>query len=151
MNSTNFNPKASAQIKEKEALLDLLKTQSLTGRDVSDIFGWDSDKAKRYLVSLKYYKLIAQQTEKDQPNRLIRKFYAISNDSFERVLRASLQESVAKKVQTRLAIEEEKRTVKDKQAKKVAGVTVVTSNDYHTKGNKSRLNKWHGYSSFEHA
>lgn len=147
MNGTNFSEAYKEQIKEKEMLLDMIKRMPMTGMDLRLETNFDTEKVSRYLVSLKYYKLISQQTAEEQPNRLLRKWYAISDAKFEDMLMASLMEAQERRVKTRIEIEQQKREL---EQKKIAdnGVTIVKADDYHTRGNKSRVDSWSGYTSF---
>lgn len=146
MNGINFSEEYKQQIREKEILLNLIKARPMTTTDLRIETEFDDEKVWRYLISLKYYKLVAQQTAAEQKNRLLRQYYAISDSSFEQALTDSMRESYERRVQTRLASEARKRELKEKKA--IAGVTVVTCNDYHSRGNRSNVNPWTGYTSF---
>lgn len=147
MNNYNFNEEQKQQIYEKDLLLSLIKNNPCTTFDLKEMTGFAAEKVSRYLTSLRYYNLIEQETAEQQPNRLLRKYTATSEKTFHETLVSSLVDAQERRVATRLAAEEQKRQMQKKKEK--SGITIVTSNDYHTKGNKQKIENWRGYTSFK--
>ena len=137
----NFKPDT---LKHKQRILDLLKFGTYSFEEIRDLLNLEKNILCNYLTSLKKNKMVVQESAEDADHPKKRK-YKINTDKSLAEVMAESQSKVSAGVKKHF-----EKVAETKQA--VAnGVRVISSDDYHTFGNKGRATAWSGYTTFSEA
>lgn len=132
-----MNERTRKSIELKDAILNELSKKHLTCGDIKTMFKLTNTYCSSCLNSLKRYGLIAPLPNQSRYGKVL--YQRISNDTFANVIAKVLNENAKARKHNFDFMHVEKP--------KTPNARVVTSNDYHSTGNKSKTNAWRGYNS----
>lgn len=137
----NFKPDT---LKNKQQVLDLLKFGPYSFEEIKDLLQFDKFILCNYLTSLKKNKMVAQETAEEAEHPKKRKYKLNTDKTLAEVMIES---------QSKVTAGVRKHFEKVAETKQAAanGVRVISSDDYHTFGNKGRAVAWSGYTTFSEA
>jgi metal-sulfur cluster biosynthetic enzyme len=134
------NPLAS---KIKDEIQAALMQVPMTPKEIQMKFKLDKAETVNYITSLKKQNLIAWHEDFNTGTVRNRKYIAFyGKPKFSEIIEQRMSEGqkiVARKNSEKAEVRHE--------AKKNPHATIITVNDYHTKGNVSHKHEWRGYSS----
>ena len=137
----NFKPET---LKHKQQILDLLKFGNYSFDELKSMLKLEKNLINNYLTGLKKNNMIVM-LKCDPANGNKRHKYKLNTDKTLAEVMAESQSKVSAGVKKHF-----EKVAETKQA--VAnGVRVISSDDYHTFGNKCRATAWSGYTTFSEA